>query len=143
MTDTAVLADTHAATPPLRRILCVDDERDILDVAQMCLEVVGGYNVTCCEGGQAALRQAAADPPDLILLDVMMPNMNGPETLKALRKSQALKAIPVVFMTARVQTNEVKSYLKLGAVAVIPKPFDPMALAGEVQKAWEVAHGPA
>ena len=127
--------------PPLRRILCIDDERDILDVAKMCLEVLGGYEVAVCESGQGGLEQAAASPPDLILLDVMMPDMNGPETLEALQADAVLAHIPVIFVTARVQAEEVRSYLRLGAVAVIPKPFDPMALAGQVREIWETMHG--
>ena len=126
---------------PLRRILCIDDERDILDVAKMCLEVLGGYEVVVCESGAAGLAQAAASLPDLILLDVMMPGMNGPETLEALQADPALAQIPVIFVTARVQAEEVRSYLRLGAVAVIPKPFDPMALAGQVREIWETIHG--
>ncbi|HVZ29442.1 MAG TPA: response regulator [Asticcacaulis sp.] len=125
----------------LRSIVCVDDERDILEVAKMCLEVVGGFEVTCCESGQAALEVLAHQTPDLILLDVMMPQMNGPETLIELRKRPHLKGVPVAFMTARVQPIEVKAYLKLGATGVIPKPFDPMQLSGEVRKIWEAFHG--
>lgn len=135
--------ETSTHTPPavLRSILCVDDERDILEVAKMCLEVVGGFEVTCCESGQAGLDVLARQTPDLILLDVMMPQMNGPETLTELRKLPHLQGVPVVFMTARVQPNEVKAYLKLGATGVIPKPFDPMQLSGEVRKIWEAFHG--
>jgi CheY-like chemotaxis protein len=136
------IGDAPAAEPPaLRSILCVDDERDILEVAKMCLELVGGFEVTCCESGQAALEILARQTPDLILLDVMMPQMNGPETLTELRKLPHLKTVPVAFMTARVQAVEVKSYLKLGATGVIPKPFDPMQLSGEVRKIWEAYHG--
>ena len=131
------------AAPPLRRILCVDDERDILDVAQMCLEVVGGFEVTCCESGAEALRELESRQPDLILLDVMMPHMNGPETLAELRRMPGLRDIPVAFMTARAQPPEVRAYLKLGAAAVIAKPFEPMELAGEVRKVWEAAHAAA
>ena len=126
---------------PLRTILCVDDERDILDVARMCLELVGGYQVTCCESGQAALEvldggQNGGMTPDLILLDVMMPGLNGPETLAAVRRRSNLDAVPIVFMTARVQEAEVRTYLRLGVTAVIPKPFDPMKLAGELGMIW-------
>jgi len=122
---------------PLQTILCVDDERDILDVACMCLEMVGGYRVTCCESGQAALDVVAGGAvPDLFLLDVMMPGMNGPETLVALRRRPELDAIPIVFMTARVQEAEVRTYLRLGVTAVIPKPFDPMKLPGELATIW-------
>ncbi len=122
---------------PLQTILCVDDERDILDVARMCLELVGGYRVTCCESGQAALDVVAGGAvPDLFLLDVMMPGMNGPETLAALRRRPELDAVPIVFMTARVQEAEVRAYLRLGVTAVIPKPFDPMKLPGELATIW-------
>ena len=130
---------------PLRTILCVDDERDILDVARMCLELVGGYQVTCCESGQAALDvldggqnggQNRGMTPDLILLDVMMPGLNGPETLAAVRRRSDFDAVPIVFMTARVQEAEVRAYLRLGVTAVIPKPFDPMKLAGELGMIW-------
>ncbi len=122
---------------PLQSILCVDDERDILDVARMCLEMVGGYRVTCCESGQAALDVVAGGTvPDLFLLDVMMPRMNGPETLTALRRRPELDAVPIVFMTARVQEAEVRAYLRLGVTAVIPKPFDPMKLPGELATIW-------
>jgi len=121
----------------LRTILCVDDERDILDVARMCLELVGGYQVTCCESGQAALDVLdGGTVPDLILLDVMMPGMNGPETLAAVRRRSTLDTVPIVFMTARVQEAEVRAYLRLGVAAVIPKPFDPMKLAGELGTIW-------
>lgn len=135
--------ETPAAAQPatLRSIVCVDDERDILEVAKMCLEVVGGFEVTCCESGLAALEVLAGQTPDLILLDVMMPGLNGPETLVELRKLPHLKGVPVAFMTARVQPNEVRSYLKLGATGVIPKPFDPMQLSGEIRKIWEAFHG--
>ncbi len=122
---------------PLRNILCVDDERDILDVARMCLELVGGYQVTCCESGQAALDVLDGGAvPDVVLLDVMMPGLNGPETLEAIRRRKALDAVPVIFMTARVQEAEVRAYLRMGVTAVIPKPFDPMKLAGEVGMIW-------
>ncbi|MFT4075458.1 MAG: response regulator [Asticcacaulis sp.] len=127
-------------TPPLTRILCVDDERDILDVAQMCLERIGHYQVTTCESGSEALIQAEALKPDLILLDVMMPEMNGPDTFAALRKRASIRDIPVIFMTARIQSAEIRAYLKQGIAGVIAKPFDAMALSTEVQKAWEAFH---
>ncbi len=121
----------------LRHIMCVDDERDILDVVRMCLEVVGGFEVTTCESGQAALDVLAGGlMPDLILLDVMMPGMNGPETLAGIRRRPELSEVPVIFVTARVQESEVRAYLRLGVTAVIPKPFDPMKLSGEVAMVW-------
>ncbi|ESQ84431.1 hypothetical protein AEAC466_08745 [Asticcacaulis sp. AC466] len=127
-------------SPPLKRILCIDDERDILDVTQMCLERIGGYEVFCCEGGQDAVAQAEATMPDLIMLDVMMPGQTGPDVFAALRKVSRLKGIPVIFMTARVQSAEIKTYLKQGVTSVIAKPFDAMTLAADVQNAWESFH---
>ena len=134
--------DTPAVAPPqLRHIMCVDDESDILEVARMCLEVVGGFRVTCFAGGQAALAPGPLDPPDLILLDVMMPYMNGTETLLAMRSHPQLRAIPIVFMTARAQADEIRHYFKVGAAGVVTKPFEPMKLAGQVHDIWAASHG--
>ena len=125
----------------LQRILYVEDEPDIQAVARMVLETVGGFEVKICASGEAALREAVAFDPQMILLDVMMPGMDGPGTLKALRGLPELVDIPVAFMTAKVQSNEVAHYLALGALDVIPKPFDPIALAGQVRRIWEGSHG--
>ena len=97
--------------PPLTRILYVDDEPDIREVARIALEVVGGFEVEVCESGEAALLKAPGYQPDLILLDVMMPGMDGPETLKALRALDALAAVPVVFFTAKAQRTEIAELL--------------------------------
>ncbi|TPN83144.1 response regulator [Mesorhizobium sp. CU2] len=124
------------------RILYVDDEDDIREIAQMSLELDPEFEVRSSPSGIKALADAAAWRPDLILLDVMMPDMDGPETLKRLGESPATALIPVVFITARTQTHEVERYLAMGAVGVIAKPFDPMALAGEVRKLLSSANGP-
>ena len=116
------------------RILYVDDEDDIREIAQMSLELEPEFEVRSCASGAAALVDAAAWQPDLILLDVMMPDMDGPETLKRLGEAPPTASIPVVFITARTQTHEVERYLAMGAVGVIAKPFDPMALAGDVKR---------
>lgn len=113
-------------------IMCVDDEQDILSVATLSLETVGGYRVSCCSSGVEAVERAAEIAPNLILLDVMMPQMGGPATLQALRANAETASIPVVFMTARVQPHEVEEYLELGASAVVHKPFDPMQLPGQI-----------
>jgi len=125
------------------RILYVDDEDDIREIAQMSLELEPEFEVRTCSSGAEALADAAAWRPDLILLDVMMPDMDGPETLKRLAASQPTASIPVVFITARTQTHEVERYLNMGAVGVIAKPFDPLALAGEVRKLLASAGGRA
>ena len=116
------------------RILYVDDEDDIREIAQMSLELEPEFEVRSCYSGAAALTDAAAWHPDLILLDVMMPDMDGPETLKRLAASPLTASIPVAFITARTQTHQVERYLAMGAIGVIAKPFDPLALAGEVRK---------
>jgi two-component system, OmpR family, response regulator len=121
----------------LNRILYVEDDIDIRTITLMVLETMSGFVVEACTSGAEALSKASAFQPDLILLDVMMPGMNGPETLLALRKLPQLANTPAVFMTAKVQPKEVQSYLQLGALGVIAKPFDPMTLAGELREMWK------
>jgi CheY-like chemotaxis protein len=121
----------------LERILYVEDEPDIQAVARLALEHLGGFTVEVCSSGNEALSKIATYTPDLILLDVMMPGMDGPTTLAELRKTAVCAATPVVFMTAKVQPREVAHYLSLGAIDVIPKPFDPMTLADKVRSIWD------
>ncbi len=128
---------------PLQRILFVEDDPDIQTVARMALEAVGGFRVLACSSGQEALEKLAEFPPDLVLLDVMMPGMDGPATLAALRRLPEAASIPVVFMTAKVQTQEVALYRELGAVDVIAKPFDPMSLPETVRSIWSRLRAPA
>ena len=123
----------------LKLVLYVEDDPDIQMVAQMALEVVGGLTLRSCASGREALRAVASCQPDLILLDVMMPDMDGPATLAELRKLPVTAATPVVFMTAKVQAAEVSHYKSLGAIGVIAKPFDPMQLAQQVRQLWEAA----
>ena len=120
----------------LQRILFVEDDPDIQTVARMALEAVGGFTVLACSHGGEALEKVTGFSPDLILLDVMMPGMDGPATLEALRRLPEVSDIPVVFMTAKVQAQEVSRYRELGAVDVIAKPFDPMALSETVRSIW-------
>lgn len=120
----------------LARILYVEDEPDIRMVAQMALEAVGGFTVIACPSGSEALAAAPTAQADLLLLDVMMPGMDGPSTLKALRALPATAATPVIFMTAKVQAAEVAQYRALGAIDVIHKPFDPMALSAQISRIW-------
>ena len=123
-------------TKPLNRILYVEDEPDIRMVAQMALQAVGGFTVIACASGQEALDAAPGAGADLLLLDVMMPGMDGPTTLKGLRQLPATAETPVIFMTAKVQAAEVAVYKGLGAIEVIPKPFDPMELSTQIQRIW-------
>jgi len=115
------------------RVLHVDDEPDIREVVELSLGLDPELAVRSCASGRDALAAAADWPPDVILLDVMMPVMDGPATLARLRESPRTANIPVVFMTARAQTRELEHFRSLGAAGVIAKPFDPMALAGEVR----------
>jgi CheY-like chemotaxis protein len=122
----------------LRRILFVEDDLDIQKVAKLALEALGGFSVLACASGFEALDAVANFAPDLILLDVMMPGMDGPATLEALRQLPGSEKIPAVFMTARVQAHEIAVYRALGAVDVIPKPFDPMRLSETVRGIWDM-----
>lgn len=117
-----------------KKVLYVEDEVDIQTIARIALEKIGGFKLTICSSGQEALDQVEDFNPDIILLDVMMPEMDGLETFQALKKIPFCTKIPVVFMTARVQTHEVKHYLELGAIGVIAKPFSPLTLADQVKE---------
>lgn len=121
----------------LKTILYVDDEPDIREVVQMSLSLVEGLDVQTCESGERALQLLPELNPDLVLLDVMMPGMDGPSTLQKMRTLPRLAKIPVVFMTAKAMPQEVARFRELGAVAVIAKPFDPMRLSEQVYAIWE------
>lgn len=123
----------------LKRILYAEDEPDIQAVAKLALEMVGGFEVLICGSGADTLAQVGPWRPDIILLDVMMPGMDGPSTLKRLRADPATAAIPIIFLTAKVQPSEVAQYQAMGALDVIAKPFDPMTLAAQVRAIWERA----
>ncbi|RKZ63804.1 MAG: hypothetical protein DRR08_02480 [Candidatus Parabeggiatoa sp. nov. 2] len=128
--------------PTLNNILYVEDEEDIRTIVQFALENLGGYTLKVCRSGQEAIEAASQLTPDLMLFDVMMPKMDGPTTLKILReKYSAFENIPVIFMTAKVQPQEVEEYKRLGAIDVITKPFDPMTLADTLKKIWENHYG--
>lgn len=123
----------------LQRVLYVEDEPDVQTVAKLALEMIGGYTVKVCSSGEQALREAEAFAPQMILLDVMMPGMDGMATLRGLRAIPALAKVPVAFMTAKVNPPEVTHYQSLGALDVLAKPFDPMQLSAQVRTLWERA----
>lgn len=121
----------------LERIMHIEDDPSIQEVARVALEIVGGFVVKSFDSGRAGLAAAEAFAPQLVLLDVMMPGMDGPQTLVELRKLPCMKNVPVVFMTAKVQTQEVATYRGLGAADVIIKPFDPMTLSDQIRDIWK------
>ena len=120
----------------VNRVLYVEDEANIRAVGLFSLAEVGGFTVEPAESGQDALAKAGPFEPDVILLDVMMPGMDGIATFKALRARPDTARVPVIFMTAKVQPHEVQGYKELGAIAVIAKPFDPVTLPDEVRALW-------
>ena len=121
----------------IKKILYVEDEPDIQKVAKLALEHVGGFEVLVCSSGPEAIENGPGFEPDMILLDVMMPGMDGPATLEALRKIESLKEVPAVFLTAKVLPTEIQRYKELGALDVIAKPFDPMGLSEQVRAVWD------
>ncbi len=124
-------------TKELKKILYVEDEPDIQAVAKIALEAVGGFELKVCNGGEEAIASAEEFAPDLLLLDVMMPGMDGPTTLSELRRLPGLKDKPAIFMTAKVQPQEIEQFKSYGALEVIAKPFDPMTLAQSVRDVWD------
>ena len=121
----------------LKRIVYIEDEPDIQAVAKIALEVVGGFDLKIYSSGEDALETAASFAPDLLLLDVMMPGIDGPTTLKYLREQPELANTPTIFMTAKVQPEEVTKYVAMGALGVIAKPFDPMTLSEQIESMWQ------
>lgn len=119
----------------MKKILVVDDEDHIREIAATSLEVIGGWQVITARGGSEALSRAERERPDAILLDVMMPDMDGPSVFKALRANEVTRTIPVILLTAKVQPNERARFTDLGVDGVLAKPFDPMTLHQEVAAA--------
>ena len=117
-------------------VACVDDDPDILLLTGMALQSIGHLKVSKFNGAHNALRGLEVAPPEVILLDVMMPEMDGPAALREILGNPLLAKIPVIFMTARAQPSEIAGYLALGAAGVIAKPFDPTTLSEEVRRIW-------
>jgi two-component system, OmpR family, response regulator len=124
----------------LHSILYVDDEPDIREIVRLALGLDPSLAIECCGSGSEALAQLARVQPDLVMLDVMMPQMDGPAVLARMQAEPQLRELPVVFMTAKTLPAEVERFRALGALGVIAKPFDPMRLSQQVQKLW---HGAA
>lgn len=118
----------------MKTVLLVDDEDDIITVGSLALSEVGELEVTTARSGEEALRILETMVPDVIVLDVMMPGMDGPTTLARLRERSELAGVPVIFLTAKAQLAELPCDQTLGAAGVIPKPFDPMTLADQIRR---------
>jgi two-component system OmpR family response regulator len=120
----------------LSRIMYVDDDPDLRAIAEISLRDLSGFCVELCGSGEEALKKAPAFKPQIILLDVMMPGMDGIETFKRLQDLAATANTPIVFISAKVQSHEVHAYQALGAAGVIPKPFDPLLLGDQARRLW-------
>jgi CheY-like chemotaxis protein len=114
------------------RILIIDDEDDIREIAAMSLETVAGWEVMVANSGSQGLVRASTYKPDAILLDVMMPGMDGPTTFRELRKNPATEKIPVLLLTAKVQASDQRRFADLDVAAVLVKPFDPLTLSRQI-----------
>lgn len=125
----------------LHNILLVEDEQDIQAIVKLALESLGGFSVEVCSSGNEALQRAPIFKPQLILLDVMMPGMDGIATYKFLKEMPQLSGTEVIFLTAKVQPSEVQQYKQLGALDVIAKPFDPMTISEQIINIWLGRHG--
>ena len=115
-----------------KHVLIIDDEYDIRAVAQLTLKAVGGWDVSIAASGTEGLAKAADGQPDVILLDVMMPDMDGIETFQALQANPATQSIPVILMTAKVQAADQRRFADLGVVGIISKPFKAMRLPRQI-----------
>lgn len=126
---------------PLSKILYAEDEPDIREITVMALEIIGEYTVKPCGSGEEAVEAAPRFKPDLFLLDVMMPGMDGPGVLKALRGIPEFEKTPVIFITAKVMDEEIERFKEMGVVGVVKKPFDPVNLCEQISEIWEKRHG--
>lgn len=125
----------------IEKVLLIDDDPSIRKIAGISLSRVGKWQVVVAASGVEALEMVSREKPDIILLDVMMPGMDGPTTLKLLRQQASISSTPVIFMTAKVQKHEIESYCLLGAAGVISKPFDPLTLASQIRGIMEGDRG--
>jgi DNA-binding response OmpR family regulator len=117
----------------IKTVLHVDDDEDIRDIVRVALGHIGGLDIAQCGSGNEALQLLSEIHPDVILLDSMMPEMNGEQTFKELRKLEAGRSVPIVFVTAKVHEEAMRGFLDLGAAGVIVKPFDPLTLADDLR----------
>jgi len=123
--------------PELRKIMLVENEEEIRDIECLCLEDLGKFDITSCASGHEAIDKFHSEKPQLIMLDVMMPGMNGMQTFEKLKTLPGGKDVPVVFVTARAHNVQISEYMKAGAAGVIAKPFDPITIIKEITSIWE------
>ena len=121
--------------------MCVEDDADIRMILEFSLGHLGGYTLCMCASGQEALDKAAEFAPHLVLLDVMMPEMSGPETLHQLRGLDFMRGVPIVYLTAKAMQDELEGLLQHGATGIIVKPFDPVTLPKDIRIYWEHGRG--
>ncbi|MGD1950221.1 MAG: response regulator [Leptolyngbyaceae cyanobacterium] len=121
----------------MKHILIIDDEDDIRDVAQVALETIGGWRVSTASNGPDGLAQIQLDPPDAVLLDVMMPDVDGVDVFKQIQQNPQTQHLPVLLMTAKTQATDQQRFLKLGVMGIITKPFKAMLLADQIAKILE------
>lgn len=120
----------------LKKILYAEDEADVQTVVKLTVQTMSDYEIEICDNGKKLLEFVQEYNPDLIMLDVMMPEMDGPTTFKNLQSNEATKNIPVIFITAKAQVHEVEMFKETGALGVITKPFDPVKLCDEIKEIW-------
>lgn len=129
------------STISLQRILIADDEPDILEISRIALEVVGGFEVSVCSSGKMLLEQLPGFGPDLIIVDVLMPDMTGPEVFEEIRRQPQFNEVPVIYLTGVIQEEELEDLRQTGVADIILKPFDPMTLADRINGVWQGTHG--
>lgn len=121
----------------LKKILYAEDEQDVQTIVEMIIQSMSDYEIKICDNGRLLLECVEDYNPDLILLDVMMPEMDGPTAFEKLQENPKTKNIPVIFMTAKAQIHEVKIFKETGVIGVITKPFDPVLLCSKIKEIWE------
>ncbi|MGV3664944.1 MAG: response regulator [Leptospira bouyouniensis] len=128
------------STPILKHVLIVEDEEDIVEILRIALAYNSSYEVSFAKTGPEGLQKAIILQPDLILLDVLMPGMNGMELIEELKIFPETKRIPVAFITSRVLKNEILEYQRRGGIGVIEKPFAPLEISEKIQTLWDDFH---
>lgn len=125
----------------LKKILYAEDEPDVQTVVELTIQSMSNYEIKLCDNGKTLLECVEGYSPDLILLDVMMPEMDGPTTFRNLQLNEKTKDIPVIFMTAKAQVHEIEIFKETGVLGIITKPFDPINLCNDIQKIWNESNG--